>query len=385
MKKTLLRAAVSVFLLGFLAWSMRADWDKIVDDFTHLRVTYWLAAVGVFLVAQVASSVRWRWLARPLGFTQGPGQFLGMYFVGMFFNVVLPTSVGGDVVRAWYLDGHSGRRLPAFVSVFADRVSGLLVLLTLAFLGVLLSDLDLDWRIRWGVLGMAGGALLGMAAFGLLVLRKRESIRAWGEGRRKEKWQQDGTTWTGRLVGQLRRFTLSFAHTLTLYARYPGMVAVTTILSLIVQAANVLMVALIGTALGADVPASYYWILVPTVSLLAVLIPSINGVGVREWGTKFMLVPLGVASHTAGIVGFMWTIAQSTANLTGVFFYLFGRFERFAAVREEVSHEADPFGRTDGSRPETATIAADREVRSNDRSIGDRADQRRARESAAIT
>src|SRR5437870_4481455 len=129
-KKKLLRVAVSVLLLGVVAWKM--DFAKVADAFAHLRLTYWLLAVGVFLVAQVASSMRWRWLARPLGFQQGPAQFLGYYFVGMFFNLVLPTSVGGDVVRAWYLDGHSGRRLPAFVSVFADRVSGLLVLLVLA-------------------------------------------------------------------------------------------------------------------------------------------------------------------------------------------------------------------------------------------------------------
>jgi glycosyltransferase 2 family protein len=384
-KKKLLRVAVSVFLVGFLAWKMRGQWDQIVDTFVKMRVTYWLLAVGVFLVAQVASSVRWRWLARPLGFTQGPGQFLGMYFVGMFFNVVLPTSVGGDVVRAWYLDGHSGRRLPAFVSVFADRVSGLLVLLTLACLGVLLCGLDLDPLVRWGVLGSAGGALLGMAAFGLLVLWKRESIKAWGEGRRKETWEKDGANWSGRFVAKLRRFTLSFSHTLTLYACHPRMVVVTTLLSLIVQAANVLMVALIGTALGAPIPASYYWILVPVVSLLTVIVPSIGAVGVRETGTMLLLVPLAVDQNIALSVGFSWTIAQVTANLTGIFFYLFGRFERFAAVREEVSDEADPFERTDGSRVETATLAADREVRRNDRSIGDSADQRRARESAAIT
>jgi uncharacterized protein (TIRG00374 family) len=384
-KKKLLRVAVSVLLVGFLAWKMRDDWGKIAEHFTNLRPTYWVLAVGVFLVAQVASSVRWRWLARPLGFTQGPGQFLGMYFVGMFFNLVLPTSVGGDVVRAWYLDGHSGRRLPAFVSVFADRVSGLLVLLTLACLGVILSGLDLDPFVRWSVLGLAGGALLGMAAFGLLVMWKRDSIKAWGEGRRKESWEQEAATWTGRLVSKLRRFTLSFSHTLTLYARYPGMVFVTTLLSLIVQAANVLMVALIGTALGAEVPASYYWILVPVVSLLAVLVPSIGGVGVREGGTALLLLPLGVNDTTAVSLGFLWTLAQSTANLSGIFFYLFGRFERFAAVREETSDDADPFGPRDGSREEAAILAANREVRRDDRSIGDSADQRRARESAAIT
>jgi hypothetical protein len=384
-KKNLLRVAVSVSLLGFLAWKMRGEWGQTVDTFMKMRVVYWVLAVGVFLVAQVASSVRWRWLARPLGFTQGSGQFLGMYFVGMFFNAVLPTSVGGDLVRAWYLDGHSGRRLPAFVSVFADRVSGLLVLLTLAFLGVLLSPLDLEPWVRWSVLGMASGALLGMAAFGVMVWWKRDSIKAWGEGRRKEKWEQDGTTWSGRFVAKLRRFTLSFSHTLTLYARYPGMVAVTTILSLIVQAANVLMVALIGTALGADVPASYFWILVPTVSLLTVLIPNIGGVGVRELGTNAMLLPLGLTDAAASSVGLLWTITQTTANLSGIFFYLFGRFERFAAVREEASDDADPFGPRDGSREEAAILAANREVRRDDRSVGDSADQRRARESAAVT
>src|SRR6202158_4308625 len=157
--KSLSRIGVTVLLLGLLAWW--ADWAKIADAFARMRVIFWLGAVGVFLVAQLASSVRWRWMAQPLGFTQSPRLFLGYYFVGMFFNLVLPTSVGGDVVRAWYLDGHSGRRLPAFVSVFADRVSGLLVLLILACAGVVLSPLELDPWVRLSVLGMAGGALLG--------------------------------------------------------------------------------------------------------------------------------------------------------------------------------------------------------------------------------
>ena len=60
--KSVLRVAVSAVLLGLLAW--RTDWDKIRLTFAQMRVAYWLAATGVFLVAQVASSVRWRWLAR---------------------------------------------------------------------------------------------------------------------------------------------------------------------------------------------------------------------------------------------------------------------------------------------------------------------------------
>jgi uncharacterized protein (TIRG00374 family) len=366
-KKKLLRVAISVCLLGFLAWRMRGDWEKIQDIFAQMRLMYWLLAVGVFLVAQLASSVRWRWLARPLGFEQGPWRFLGYYFVGMFFNLVLPTSVGGDVVRAWYLDGHSGRRLPAFVSVFADRVSGLLVLLIMACVGVIFSPLELHPLVRLSVLGTAGGALLGMAAFGALIYWKRDSIKAWGEGRHKENSGDVATTWTSRLLSKLRRFTLAFSHTLTLYVRYPGMIVGTTILSLIVQAANVLLVGLIGAAIGASVDASYYWILVPMVSLLSVLVPSINGMGVREGGTLLMLTPLGVEPTTGATLGFLWTLAYSAGNLTGVLFYLFGRFERFSAAQAEAE---DGAGSESGADPDFLTddaeaMAKNMEVRPN--------------------
>src|SRR5262245_55943195 len=96
MKK--LKIAVSLVLLGWLA-----DWRQVRDTFGQLRLSLWLAALGVYGVAQLCSSIRWQLLSRPLGFVQPWRRFLGYYFIGMFFNLMLPTSVGGDVVRAYYL------------------------------------------------------------------------------------------------------------------------------------------------------------------------------------------------------------------------------------------------------------------------------------------
>jgi len=214
------------------------------------------------------------------------------------------------------------------------------------------------------VLGMAGGALLGMAGFGVLVLWKRESIKAWGEGKKREKDLRVAATLPGRLVGKLRRFTLSFSHTLTLYASSPSMVVGTTVLSLIVQAANVLMVLLIGAAVGAPVPLSYYWILVPVVSLLGVLIPSIGGLGIREGGTLLFLAPLGIDHDQAILVGFLWTLAQSAANFSGVFFYLFGRFERFSAAEAADDGDSSDMDSDEGTG-ESEVLAKNMEVRSD--------------------
>ena len=84
-----------------------------------------------------------------------------------------------------------------------------------------------------------------------------------------------------------------------------------------------------GLALGVDVPASYYWIVVPVVSLLTLFPVSLNGMGVREWGVVLLLAPLGVAAESATALAFLWFLTFTSVSLFGAFFYLFGRFPRF--------------------------------------------------------
>src|SRR5204863_360725 len=81
----------------------QADWGHVGAAFGNLQLRWWLLAAGLYYLTQVASSLRWQILARPLGFHRPITQYLSFYFIGMFFNLFLPTSVGGDVVRAWYL------------------------------------------------------------------------------------------------------------------------------------------------------------------------------------------------------------------------------------------------------------------------------------------
>jgi uncharacterized membrane protein YbhN (UPF0104 family) len=146
-------------ILAVLAW--RTDWHQVGEAFAHLRWGLWLLAVPLYVLTQVVSSLRWQWLSRPLGFDRPLRHYFAFYFIGMFFNLVLPTSVGGDVVRAWYLDGGSGRRLSAFLSVFVERLSGLMVLIVIACVADLLCPVPLPARIHWTVWGPDALARLG--------------------------------------------------------------------------------------------------------------------------------------------------------------------------------------------------------------------------------
>jgi uncharacterized protein (TIRG00374 family) len=303
-------------LLGLLAW--RADWGQIAEVFSGLRPGLWLLAVALYALTQVVSSLRWQRLAQPLGFHQSLGQFLSYYYIGMFFNLVLPTSVGGDVVRAWYLGGRSGRRLPAFLSVLADRVSGVVILLMLGLAALALCPVHLPVHLAAGVAGMSGGLLLALLV--LFWISRRQIETHEFKTRQRAGWRG----WFLNLQFLILNLQSSISPT-------PRILFETTVLSVVVQLANVLVVWLVGLALGMAVPGSYYLVLVPAVTLLTLLPISVNGMGVREGATLVFLEPLGVPAGTALTLAFLWFAVFAVPSLAGAGFYLFGRFPRFSA------------------------------------------------------
>jgi uncharacterized membrane protein YbhN (UPF0104 family) len=318
-----LRWVITIGLLSWLAW--RTDWQRVRHDFANLHVGFCLGAFGLGLLMQVVSGVRWRLLARPLGFRGSSWQFTAFYFIGMFFNLVLPTSVGGDVVRAWYLDGHSGHRMAAFVSVLIDRATGLMVLLFVACVGVLVCPVDLPWWVPGSVWAMAGAAFLGLLALPFVA------------------------RWTARF-DRLRRL----AQGARFYLRHPRLLLGTAGLSLGIQAANVLLVWLVALAIDVHISPLYYAVFVPMVCLLTLLPVSLNGMGIREWSTIAFLAPLGVNESTALSLAFLWFLMLTAVSLCGGVIYVFGCYPRPDVQQQPEYMQDEAPSERSASSPETA-------------------------------
>lgn len=92
----------------------------------------WLAAsVALSFVMISASCLKW-WLLlrhqqRPVPFVQ----LLRFYFIGYYFTCLLPSNVGGDLVRSVYAGRWVGSQQQAAVSVLLERATGLVLLLLL--------------------------------------------------------------------------------------------------------------------------------------------------------------------------------------------------------------------------------------------------------------
>jgi uncharacterized membrane protein YbhN (UPF0104 family) len=298
----------SVILVTVLAW--RVDWAELARAFAGLDLRLWLLAAGCYLLAQGVSSLRWQLLADALGHDCPWHRYLAYYFLGLFFNLVLPTSVGGDVVRAWYLGREKGQKVSAFLSVFADRASGLMVLIALACVAASCSPVPLPPWLSTTVIALGAGTLLGLACLPLLP--------------RLERLPRIGS----HLVEGSR-----------IYLRRPRLLVLVALLSLAVQVINVVLVWLIGKALRLPVPLIYYGVLMPLVTLLTLLPISLNGMGLRELGTVVLLAPLGVDSAHAVTLSVLQFAAFGAVSLLGGGVYLLGRFPRLAAGKVEQMEE----------------------------------------------
>ena len=121
--KFLLRIGLSVCLLAWLI--SKTNQDDLLEAILDLSFYAWAVAFLMYLASQVVSSIRWYFLAHALDFSGLWSTYLKYYFVGMYFNLFLPTSVGGDVLKMHFISRGESKKLRATYSLVADRLFGL--------------------------------------------------------------------------------------------------------------------------------------------------------------------------------------------------------------------------------------------------------------------
>lgn len=165
----LIRTALVLTAFGLLAWAIWSNRDQIREVLDERpNPALFVAALGVYLVALLATFVRWYWLVRALGLPFRLRDAMRLGFIGNVFNLVIPGSVGGDVIKAAFLAKEQERRTQAIASMVIDRLLGLLGLFILASLAGLAVWFDPTTRgeIRDLILlawALVSGGILGMA------------------------------------------------------------------------------------------------------------------------------------------------------------------------------------------------------------------------------
>jgi len=188
-------------------------------------------------------------------------QSLRFTLIGAFFNQTLPSTVGGDVARMWFLARATGHSKPAVYSVLMDRAAGLIWLA--AFVLVCL-----PWSMRL-IESPVGRAMLVLIGIGgvagpLVLLALTQTVR-----KTLVRW---------RLTRHLTEILAAAWTTLT--SRRAG-VSIAAI-SIAIHLMTVLAAWLTARAIGSPLGFVQSLLLMPPVILIAAIPVSIAGWGVRE-------------------------------------------------------------------------------------------------------
>lgn len=265
-----------------------------------------LGMVGcIVLVNIVLSSVKWRVLLLSDQIDIPLAKLVVSYVIGGFFNVFLPSTIGGDSYRIYDIMRQSGQGVRTAASVFADRLSGFIALTFLSLIASFFVAIKIERPL------LAALPLVVLAGLFLVLYLV---------------WRRTPVLWLLRVarldrVPKLVLFVETFCATLLRYTKEPGTLVRVMILSFAFQFLLILSVYLMAKAIHASAPFIYFLSFVPLITLMEAVPISVYGIGVRDMGYVFFFQYAGISEvHTRSLAIVFLAVTFCYALLGGLLF-----------------------------------------------------------------
>jgi uncharacterized protein (TIRG00374 family) len=250
---------------------------------TRTGPVFLVGAVAVNVAAFLFTGTRWWLLLRYTGERAGWRDVMPSYYLGLFFNNLLPTGIGGDVVRTVRLN-RRGIALPHLAaSMIMDRAIGLLIMLLVATACTAwVTIIPVDQRVR-DTASIVFVTCLALTAVAF-------------------------SPWAGALLKRLEdyvrhtRVRRGILESIALCYSYRGnltLMLVAAVLSVAAQSLAILSYILLGHSIGLELAPISYFVVVPVVFIAAMLPVSLGGLGVREGALVGLLMLFGADRQLA--------------------------------------------------------------------------------------
>ena len=267
----------------------------------------WLG-LGLFPSAILLGAWRWQRLLRAGKVKISYGKAVMLTVMGNFFSNALPSLIGGDVVKVYYvMKGHPHRKSHVTIAWIADRVTGIAGLAIICLVVIAMGWRDpLVQKIRVPIFVVAG-----LLAFGLTVLFVPGLATKMHLGKLMEKLPFQN------FVDQLRRAA-------RLYSAQPGVWVLAVGLSVCVHMILLSCIYLGGRAL-APGPSYYsYLVLLPPTLMISSVPITPGAVGWMETTYQTLFGRAGVSGTAALSLSLFHRFARLLWSLPGLVFYIKG-------------------------------------------------------------
>jgi len=299
--KLLMALKIVVSLLSLFFVIHTVDLSNITTVAVSINPGCVLVALGVFWIAQIVSSLRCVYIVNALGRDLALSTSVKAHFVGLWFNQVLPTSLGGDVLKVAVLKQAIGLGV-ALRSTILDRFSGLFILMLAILITLPLYSRVIPLEQNAVLLG------LKILSIGFLVATL---ILAWA------------TTKIRKHLGHAPLLSKFLSPVSDIWLFRKGRALWRQLwTSTIVHLNGIAAYGLLGMALGFDVDLLTFVLIVPLVFLIALLPISFAGWGVREVGAIWLFGLVGIPKENALILSIAYGSMLILAGLPGLILFL---------------------------------------------------------------
>ena len=302
-----LRLTVTVALLALLVGFV--DWREAAATLAGTDPVYAAAALLLCIVGIVISAVRWNVLVRAQRIPVSYSDAVRYYWIGAFIGNYLPSTFGGDVVRAIVMK-RSDKLAQIGASIVVERITGLVIVLLLVVPSLVLRP---EYYPAPGLLQIMWLVVAGLALATLAVVVLGGHIVRW-----LARIGNDEGSLLRRGIDKVRKLVESVND----YRRSPGAVFATLIWATVFYANMVVFHFVTLAAVGQNVPWLEVLLITPLIPLASFLPISLNSIGLAEGAFVFFFVQAGVPAEVALAAAILMRLAMLAATALGGFYWM---------------------------------------------------------------
>ena len=295
----LLKALVTAACLWWL--TRYFDYEQLRDALAGIDVRLLMVAIALHFLSFVAGGVRWWLLFRHLHGAIAFRQVWPSYYLGVFFNNLLPSIFGGDLARTarLYAAGLGGSALVS--SAFVDRLLGLAAVVSMGLLALMFAPAGFENHLALAVFALGILALLSIVTIAVL-----------------PRWAKLLDTSYGKRWPRVHAVLACFPR----YHSAPGLILKAFGLSVLNQLLVVLILLILAPGLGVHLPTFQFTVVLMLVFLVSSLPISLGGLGAREGAMMSLMLPLGFDAAAVLALSVAYLLVLWSCTLPGVFMLL---------------------------------------------------------------
>ena len=313
--KNLLRISISIIAFICLIKFGKIDLHTAFKYLLKVNPVYFTLAYLSYLITVMVAGLRFYFSSHAVGFQRNYLQLLQLNFVGAFFNNFLPTTFGGDALRGYYLKKGSHVSLSrAAACIVYERYTGMIVLfwlLSLAFILQQFGFIKSLWSVPKEIILFSHVGSF-VTIFLVPFLPQINKL----------------------LLGESNWLYKRVIEPVLVYWNDMKLTCKIVALSFVLQFFVILSHYFIALSLNIEIPLSYYLVFYPLTTLAGFMIPSLNGLGIREGAYIYFLKIVSVSNEQGLAFSIGWLIVLLITSFIGGVIYMIGDFHKYKPLQE---------------------------------------------------